>query len=134
MWDDAEKLVRGRTDLLGAFRIYYNRGTEAIHIGNQDQAIADLKQAIALSPRFAEAHGNLGAAYFEKGEWNNAAAAFGKAIEIAREDHRNISARSIHGRAQAFEKLGEFEKAQNDYRESCRLANRGCDKIKPQSK
>ena len=134
VWDDAEKLVRGRTDLLGAFRIYYNRGTEAIHIGNQDQAIADLKQAIALSPRFAEAHGNLGAAYFEKGEWNNAAAAFGKAIEIAREDHRNISARSIHGRAQAFEKLGEFEKAQNDYRESCRLANRGCDKIKPQSK
>ena len=134
MWDDAEKLVRGRTDLPGSFRIYYNRGTESIHIGNLDQAIADLKQAIALSPRFVEAHGNLGAAYFDKADWNNAAAAFGRAIDLALEDHKTISPRTIHGRAQAFEKLGEFEKAQQDYRESCRLANRGCDKVKSESK
>ena len=131
VWDDAEKLVRGRTDLLGAFRIYYNRGTESIHIGKLDQAVADLKQAIALSPRFAEAHGNLGAAYFDKADWNNAAVAFGRAIAIAHEDHRNLSPRYIHGRAQAFEKLGEFEKAQQDYRESCRLASRGCEKLTP---
>ncbi len=133
VWDDAEKLVKGRPDLLGSFRIYYNRGTEAIHIGNLDQAVSDLKQAIALSPRFAEAHGNLGAAYFAKADWNNAAAAFGKAIAIAHEDHQAPSPRYIHGRAQAFEKLGELEKAQQDYRESCRLAKRGCDKLKPPS-
>ena len=130
VWDDAEKLVTGRTDLPGSFRIYYNRGTEAIHIDRPDQAIADLKQAIALSPRFAEAHGNLGAAYFNKADWNNAVAAFDKAITIAHEDHKTLSPRYIHGRAQAFEKLGEFEKAQQDYRESCRLASRGCEKLR----
>ena len=134
LWDDAARLIKNRLDLPGVSRIYYNRGNESIHIGNQNQAIADLKQAIALSPRFVEAHGNLGAAYFDKADWNNAAAAFGRAIELAIEDHKTVSPRALHGRAQAFEKLGEFEKAQQDYRESCRLANRGCDKVKPESK
>lgn len=130
VWDDAAKLVKNRLNLPGVSRIFYNRGTESIQIGNQDQAVADLKQAVALSPRFVEAHGNLGAAYFNKADWNNAAASFGRAIAIAQEDHKDISPRALHGRAQAFEKLGELEKAQQDYRESCRLANRGCEKLK----
>ena len=134
LWDDAAKLVKNHLDLPGVSRIFYNRGTESIHLGNLDQAGVDLKQAVTLSPRFIEAHGNLGAAYFDKADWKNAVAAFGRAIEIANEDHKTISPRYIHGRAQAFEKLGEFEKAQQDYRESCRLANRGCDKVKPESK
>ena len=134
VWDDAEKLVRDRTDLPGSFRIYYNRGTEWIHIGNPDSAIADLKQAIALSPRFVEAHGNLGAAYFDKADWTHAAASFDRAIVIAAEDHKTVNPRSIYGRAQALEKLGQSKKAQPDYRESCRLANWGCDKLQPESK
>lgn len=130
LWDDAEKLVKGRVDLPGSFRIYYNRGTELIHLGKLDQAVADLQQAIALSPRFVQAHGNLGAAYFQKSDWNGATTSFGRAIDIAREDSKTISPRYIHGRAQAFEKMGDLEKAQNDYIESCRLADRGCEKLK----
>lgn len=129
LWDDAEKLVKGRTDLPGAARIYYNRGTEMIHIGNLDQAIADLKQATVLSPDFAEAHGNLGAAYFQKQDWPNAIASFSMALEIARSAGKSLSPRYIHGRAQAFENMGELEKAQADYRESCRLAKRGCENL-----
>jgi len=129
LWDDAEKLVKGRTELPGSSRIYYTRGTEMIHMGNLDQAIADLNQSASLSPRFVEAHGNLGAAYFQKLDWNNAIASFSHAIEIAHQDNKAISARYIHGRAQAFENTGELEKAQIDYRESCRLAQRGCEKL-----
>jgi tetratricopeptide (TPR) repeat protein len=129
LWDDAEKLVKNRTDLLGASRIYYNRGTEMIHIGNLDQAIADLKRSIVLDGTLAEAHGNLGAAYFQKGDWSNAITSFSAAIEIAHANGQVVSPRAIHGRAQALEKIGEWQKAQADYKESCRLAKRGCEKL-----
>jgi tetratricopeptide (TPR) repeat protein len=129
LWDDAEKLVKNRTDLPGASRIYYNRGTEMIHIGNLDQAIADLKRSIVLDGAVAEAHGNLGAAYFQKGDWSNAITSFSAAIEIAHANGQVVSPRAIHGRAQALEKIGELQKAQADYKESCRLAKRGCEKI-----
>lgn len=129
LWGDVEKLVQGRTNLPGVDRIYYNRGTEFIHIDMPDPAIDDLKQAIALSPKFIEAHGNLGAAYFKKGDWKNAQAAFNRAIELALSEGKPVSPRHIHGRAQASENLGELKNAQADYRLSCQLAKRGCDKL-----
>lgn len=129
VWDDAEKLVKGRTDLPGAYRIYYNRGTELIKIDQPDQAIADLKQSVALSQDFAEAHGNLGAAYMKKQDWTQAQASLTKAIEIAQEGGKVPSSRYVFGRAQAFENLGELEKSQADYRLSCQLAKLGCDKV-----
>lgn len=129
LWDDAEKLIKGRTDLPGAYRIYHNRGAELLNIGSLDQAIADLKKSIALHNDFAEAHGNLGAAYFNKGDFPNAIASFSQAIDIAQNAGKSLNPRYIHGRAQAFEKMGELDKAQADYRESCRLAKRGCEKL-----
>jgi hypothetical protein len=129
LWDDAEKLVKERLSLPGVDRIYYNRGTQLIHINKADAAIVDLKQAIALSPDFVEAHGNLGAAYIKNSDWQNAVTAFSQAIEIARRKGKTISPRYFHGRAQALEALGELEKSQADYRESCRLGKRACDKV-----
>jgi tetratricopeptide (TPR) repeat protein len=128
LWSDAEKLVHERTDMPGAYRIYYNRGTELIKIGNQDQAIADLKLSVALSKDFAEAYGNLGAAYMKKGDWDNAVASFSKAIEIIQKNGKLSIAKQIYGRATSYEKMGMLEKAQNDYKESCRLINKGCEK------
>lgn len=133
LWDDAEKLINGHTDLPGAYRIYHNRGAELLNIGNLDQAIADMKKSIALHNDFAEAHGNLGAAYFKKRDWPNAVASFSKALEITQNLDEFLSVRYIYGRAQAFEKMGELEKAQAGYRESCRLVNRGCDKLSVES-
>lgn len=129
LWDDAEKLVKGRADLPGADRIYYNLGTELIKIDQPDQAISNLKQAIVLNKDFVEAYGNLGAAYFKKGDWQNAAASFGKAIDIAHSKGKYLNPRYIYGRAQAFENMGEMQQAQADYKESCRLGNRGCEKL-----
>jgi len=131
LWEDAEKLVKGRTDLPGAYRIYYNLGTELVKIDKPDQAIADLKQAIALSRDFAEGYGNLGAAYFKKGDWPNAAASFSRAIEIAQSGGKALSPRYIYGRGMAYEKMDEREKAQADYKWSCQLDVRVCDKSKP---
>lgn len=129
LWSDAEKLVKGRTDLPGAYRIYYNLGTELIKIDYPDQAIADLKQAIALSKDFAEGEGNLGAAYMKKRDWKNAIASFSKAIEITRHQDKSLSARYIYGRAMAYQETGQVQLAQADYKLSCQLTGKtGCDK------
>lgn len=128
LWDDAEKLVKGRTDLPGAERIYYNRGSELIRIGKQEQAVVDLQQAVALNGNFDEAYGNLGAAYFKTGDWSNAAASFSQAIEVARRQNKNLSPRYVYGRAQSFENMGALDQARADYKASCQLAGQGCDK------
>jgi protein O-mannosyl-transferase len=71
-WDDAEKLVKGRDDLPGAYRIYYNRGNEERELGMIGKAQADYKQAIALNPEFAAAFGNLAGTYASQNDWKTA--------------------------------------------------------------
>jgi hypothetical protein len=129
LWGDAIKLVEGRSGVQGAARIYYNRGTEFNNSDLVDQAIDDLKQAVILEPRFAEAHGNLGAVYFKKAEWAKALASFTKAIDIAKSKGVPPTTRYIYGRAQALEKMGDMPRALVDYQESCRLIQRGCEKL-----
>lgn len=169
VWDDAEKLVKDRDDLPGAYRIYYNRGTERAGLGLLEPAIVDYQRAIALNPYFADSYGNLGAAlaqqenwdqaqialdtaiaiaraegrpyasaegnlgtvYYQKHEWEKAVAAFTKAMDIHSKEGKSLAPRDVFGRAQAFEKWGKLELAQADYRVSCQLAKRGCDKVKP---
>ncbi len=167
IWDDAEKLVKGRDDLPGSYRIYYNRGTERAGLGMMDAAVQDYQRAIALNPDFAEsfgnlgaayaqmgewdkatvalqqaikitdksgrtfasAHGNLGTVYFRQGKWANAVAAFTTALEMTRVEGKEPTPRDIHGRAQAYERSGDQQRAQADYRVSCLLAKRGCEKV-----
>jgi hypothetical protein len=129
LWDDAEKLVQGRTDLPGAFRIYYNRGTELIKMGKNDEALADLKRSVELSRDFADAYGNMGAAYLQKGDIQGAIASLNRAIEISHQTGQPISTRYIYGRARAYEQIGEMAKAREDYRISCQKVNLGCEKL-----
>lgn len=167
VWDDAEKLVKGRNEVAGAYRIYYNRGTERAGMGMMDAAVEDYRRAIVLNPDFAEsfgnlgaayahlgrwsdavvairqaikiaeksgrsfasAHGNLGIVYSRQGDWVNAVNAFTTALDITRAEGKEPSPSDIHGRAQAYEKSGDLQRAQADYRVSCQLAKRGCEKV-----
>jgi tetratricopeptide (TPR) repeat protein len=129
LWDDAEKLVKGRENLPGVYRIYYNRGTDLIKIGELDRGMDDLKHAIALGKDFAEAHCNLGVGYFKKGDWGNAVSSFSTAIEISQKSGIPPRPRYFYGRAQAFENIGDMQKAQADYQISCQLAHKGCEKL-----
>jgi superkiller protein 3 len=123
-------LLAGRNDLPGASRIYYNLGTEYIKIDRPDKAIPELKLAAELSPNFAEAFGNLGAAYFKQANWNAAVASFSQAIALDVQKGKPAGERNLLGRAQAYENAGDIPKSQADFQESCRLAQRGCDKIR----
>lgn len=129
LWEDAEKLVKGREDLSGAHRIYYNLGTEWLKIDFADQATAYLKQAIILRPDFGEAYANLGHAYSKKGEWANSVLAYNKATELFQKKGLPPQWKYFYGRAIAFEKMGDIAKAKADYRVTCLLAKKGCEKL-----
>ncbi|MDD2915508.1 MAG: tetratricopeptide repeat protein [Gallionella sp.] len=131
LWDDAEKLVKERTDLPGAYRIYYNRGTELVKIDQPDKAIADFKQAIALRADFPAAYGNMGSAYLKKMDWQNAVISFNTAIEIADKAGAPQNPRHFYGRALAYEEMGNTQQAINNYAISCQFASKGCEKLPP---
>ena len=128
LWDDAEKLVQGRSDLPGAYRIYYNRGTEYIKIDQHDKAISDLKRSIELYANQPPAYGNLGWAYIKKGEMEQAVDAYNKAIQL-NENWKYPPHPKYHlGRATAHEALKNWAAASADYKIACKIVNKGCDK------
>jgi len=128
LWDDAEKLVRGRSDLPGEYRIYYNRGTEYIKIGQYDQAISDLRRSIDLFAYQPSAYGNLGLAHIMKDEMEQAVRAFDMAIQIDIGQRRPPNSKYYFGRASAYEALENWAAASADYKVACEIGNRGCDR------
>jgi tetratricopeptide (TPR) repeat protein len=129
LWDDAAKLVEDKQALPGVYRIYYNRGSEFIKLGDYDSAISDLRTAARLYPEWPFAHSNLGSALLGKGEWRQAVPAFTEAIEIADRKRMGVNPKPYYGRAIAYENLGEHALARKDYELTCRLAQKGCEKL-----
>jgi tetratricopeptide (TPR) repeat protein len=130
MWDDAEKLVKDKPELPGAYRIYYNRGTELIKVDDYDAAIQDLTLSVKLHPDWPYAYNNLGSAYLKKAAWQEASDAFTKAIDIATVKSMGINPRPYVGRALAYENLGRPDLAQRDYQVTCKVAKKGCEYLK----
>lgn len=131
LWDDAEKLVLGRPDLPGAYRIYYNRGTEYIKISQYDKAISDLRQSIGLYADQPPAYGNLGWAHIKKGEMEQAVRAYNKAIQIGVDRKFPPNPNHYLGRAMSQETLKNWAEASADYKVTCQLVKKGCDKTDP---
>jgi hypothetical protein len=127
LWDDAEKLVRGRDDRVGAYRIYYNRGTECIKFLDFRCAESDLKRSIELYPGLAEAHGNLGSTYLQTARYREAKQYLTQAIAIETA-RKKSNWRHYWWRAQANESLGLKREAIMDYAVTCLINRQGCDK------
>jgi tetratricopeptide (TPR) repeat protein len=115
LWDDAEKLVRGRAGVFGIERVYYNRGTELGKLERYDEAVADFSKAIAIHP-FDYVYGNRATAYYFMGNYQQALRDYDSAIAL---DPDN--ANSYYGRALTYRALGGFAAAQEDLRKSCAL-------------
>ena len=115
LWDDAEKLVRGRTGVFGIERVYYNRGTELGKLKRYDEAIADFSSAIAIRP-FDYVYGNRATAYYFLGNYQQALRDYDRAIALNPDN-----ANSYYGRALTYRALGGFAAAQDDLRKSCAL-------------
>ena len=116
LWDDAEKLVRGKQGVLGAERIYYNRGTLLGQLNRYEEAIADFDKVIAIFPGHELAYGNRATANYFLGKYQAALYDYNNAIAL-----NANNANSYYGRALTYRALGNFAAAQDDFRESCKL-------------
>ena len=129
LWDDAAKLVEGKQELPGVYRIYYNRGTERLKVDDYDGAIQDFKRSLALQPDWVFSYNNLGVAYGKKWEWELSVEAFSEAISIAQRKQMGFNPTPYLGRAVSYTQMGKTDLARQDYELTCRLANKGCDKL-----
>ncbi len=75
---------------LGTFRLNYKVGPAQVLVYKPETAIEELKKAIELDPKLADAHVSLGLAYYQMDMPELATAEFEKAIEI---DPNNVRAR-----------------------------------------
>jgi tetratricopeptide (TPR) repeat protein len=115
LWSDAEKLVRGRSNVFGAERAYYNLGTELGKLKRYTEAIASFDRAIAVQP-FDFVFGNRATANYMLGNYQAALRDYGTALSL---NPRNPN--SYYGRALTYRALGDFVSAQADISKSCEL-------------
>ncbi|MGQ9608298.1 MAG: tetratricopeptide repeat protein [bacterium] len=77
---------------LGTFRLNYKVGPAKVLVYKPETAIEELKKAIELDPKLADAHVSLGLAYYQMDMPELATAEFEKAVEI---DPNNVRARIL---------------------------------------
>ena len=122
LWDDAEKLVKGREELPGVYRIYYNRGTSYISLGVVEQAMPDFEKTIALNKDFAEGYQNLGVAYLGKDNYPKAIELFNQAIVVAGRSG-NVLMQAHGNLGVAFFKTGDLAQSIAQFTQAIRIAN-----------
>lgn len=130
LWGDAEKLVHERPEVPGAYRIYYNLGTEYVKLDMLDVGMGYFDKAVKINPEWPFTYNNMGVVYLKTQQWQKAIEAFNRSIELVDKKFQGQTyARNYLGRAVAYEQLGNVKAAQADYRVTCRLANKGCEKL-----
>lgn len=111
-WASAESLW---TDVIrknpASYRAYYNLANAYTRQGQDQQAIADYRHAIALRPDFAEAHDNLGIALRKQGDLKQALAQFRRAAALDPDDYR-----THYNMAIAHNAAGDTAQAITEYR------------------
>lgn len=61
---------------------YCNRAAACIRLGENERAVRDCKAALAYNPNYGKAYGRMGIAYSNLGKFDDAQAAYSKAIEL----------------------------------------------------
>jgi tetratricopeptide (TPR) repeat protein len=95
---------------------YYNLGTFYGENNLLDEAISQLKKAIAINPHYKEAHNNLGVAYYKKGKLDEAISEYKSEIAI------NPSYERAHNNlGLAYYSKGLLDKAITAYKQAITL-------------
>jgi tetratricopeptide (TPR) repeat protein len=92
---------------------YYGRGNAHDRQSEVDQALADLRQAVAIDPKFVAAWNDLGLATLKNGDAEAAIADFGRAIGINPQFGLAYSNRGLarQRKGERAEALADFDKA-----------------------
>ena len=89
---------------------YYYRGQVLDRLDKDDESIASLKKSLEEDPAFAPAWFDLGVIYYNKGDYQNAAAAYQEAIKY---DDSNATAHAYL--ASAYRQLDKYPEANKEY-------------------
>jgi tetratricopeptide (TPR) repeat protein len=87
-----------------------NRGASLLQQGKLDEAIAQFRQAVELSPKYVTAHANLAYAYDRQGLLGEAIAAYQKVLELTPD---NATARNNLGTV--LSRAGRFDDAIREF-------------------
>jgi tetratricopeptide (TPR) repeat protein len=115
LWNDAARLLTDE-HTPGADRIFYNRGQAEETDGKLDDAIADFKRAVKISPQLAPVQFELGWTYLVAGHYQEAATSFDAAIA---DDPAYASA--YYGKALSLSRQGKKKQAAILMAKSCEL-------------
>ena len=96
-------------------RAYYNRGIAYGQEGGSGAAERDYRAAIALSPGYAAAYHNLANLERRRGAHESSIASYTAALEHMQGRDRRLP---LYGRALAYERLGNLERAEADLRQA----------------
>lgn len=94
-----------------------NRGIIHMALKDYREAIADFSAALELKPEFGEIYINIGNVYYLDGAYSEAIEQYSAAIE---KESTRVHVAYIN-RGMAHEKLGEFDNAEQDYRQAAEL-------------
>jgi protein O-GlcNAc transferase len=97
-------------------QVVFNYGNVLHALDRTDEALIWLEKAIALSPKFADAHLNRGAIFLQRFELQSAIAEFDKAIGISPSDA------AYANRGSAFQRLGLIAEAHDSYSKAVEIA------------
>jgi tetratricopeptide (TPR) repeat protein len=100
----------------GDFRLHFKVGRLSVRMYQPEVAVEDLKKAIELDDKLADAHFSLGLAYHEMDQPELATAQYAKTVEI-NPDHLKANIYL----AQDYEAAGEYQKAIKYYSKAAEL-------------
>lgn len=109
LWNDAALMLKDG-NVVGADRIYYNRGNASLSSKNWGMAVADYKRVVANNPKIQPAYLNLGSAYYGLKRYQDALDAYDKAITLNPKDAqaylgKGLSFQRMHNETAALEQI-----------------------------
>ena len=97
LWDDAARLVEGRTDLTGLVRIYLNRGLELEKVGLSQDAVADYTRALQEKSEYYRPYllFDRGVSYLSLKRYPESLRDLDEAIALKKDNPRSYMARGL---------------------------------------
>jgi tetratricopeptide (TPR) repeat protein len=96
-------------------QFYRGRSLARSKTGRYREALEDAERLVSLVPQQAESHYAMGTALAGQGRWNNAIEAYGEAMR-----RRPELLYPLRARAEAFERIGNRDRASADFAELAR--------------
>ncbi|HYC05538.1 MAG TPA: tetratricopeptide repeat protein [Azospirillaceae bacterium] len=97
---------------------YLHRGVVHLKNGDRQAALEDIESSITLAPAYGDAHFNLGNVAFSQGRFQDAVAAYSKAIETG----LTVPELAHHNRGKAHARLGDKARADADFAQAKTIA------------